>query len=68
MSTGKVIELIGQSKKSWDDAVKVALKDARKTIRNIKCVDVVKFTGDVDSKGNITAYRATVKILFVVER
>ena len=68
MSTAKVVELVGQSKKSWEDAVKVALKDAAKTIRNIKCVDVIKQTADVDSKGNITAYRASVKVLFIVER
>ena len=33
--TVKVVELVGESKNSWDEAVRNAVKDAHKTIRNI---------------------------------
>src|SRR2546426_325879 len=41
MSVVKIIELVGSSGKSLDDAVQQALAEARKTLRNIKAVDVV---------------------------
>ena len=66
MSVAKVIELIGSSKVSFDDAVKNALKEASKTVREIKMVWVKNFSAVVeDSK--ITEYRANVKITFLVE-
>ena len=66
MSVAKVIELIGSSKVSFDDAVKNALKEASKTVREIKMVWVKNFSAVVeDSK--LTEYRANVKITFLVE-
>ena len=41
MSIVKIIELVGSSSESSDDAVRNALIEARKTLRNIKAVDVV---------------------------
>jgi len=63
----KVVELIGSSTKSWEDAVKNTVKEAGKTIRNIKSVDVKSFTAKVD-KNKIVEYRSVVKIAFIVER
>lgn len=68
MSVAKVIEVVGQSEKNFEDAVKVAVKETAKTVRNIKCVDVIKQTADVNEAGEVTMYRADCKILFVVER
>jgi len=64
----KVIEVVGQSETGFEDAVRRAVKEAARTIRKIKCVDVVKQTADVGENGEITNYRADCKILFVVEK
>lgn len=63
----KIIELIGVSSKDWQDAVVNAVREASKTIRNIRGVRVKSCTGKVED-GKIVEYRANVKISFVVER
>ena len=66
MSVVKIIELVGSSPKSWQDAVETAIARAAGTVRNIRGVDVLGWTGKV--KGDkIVEYRANVKISFVVE-
>ncbi len=66
MSVGKVIELIGGSDKSWEDAVQTAVKRSGKTIRGIRGVEVVRMTGLVKND-KLVEYRVTVKISFGVE-
>ncbi len=63
----KILELIGSSEKSWEDAVQEALTDASKTVRNIVGIDVRRFKADVRN-GKITKYKAHVKIAFLVQR
>jgi dodecin len=65
MAVTKIIELVGSSTTSSDDAVKAALKEAQATLRNIKAVDVVStgLRGD-----NLQEWRAFVRISFLVER
>ena len=64
MSVVKIIELVGSSKTSSDDAVSQALDEARQTLRNIKAVDVVS-TG---LRGeNLDEWRAHVRVAFLVE-
>ena len=65
MSVVKIVELVGSSDKSWQDAVDNAIGRASKTIRNIRGVDVLGWTGKVQD-GKIVEYRANVKISFVV--
>ena len=65
MSVVKIIELVGHSDKSWQDAIDNAIERASKTIRNIRGVDVLGWTGKVQD-GKIVEYRANVKISFVV--
>lgn len=66
-SVAKVVELIGSSPKGWEDAAKNAVKEAAKTIRNIKGVYLKECTAKV--KGTtIVEYRSVVKISFVVDR
>jgi flavin-binding protein dodecin len=63
-----VIELVGSSDKSWEDAVQVALQEARKTIHEITGIEVVDMTAKVDPKtGNITEYHTAVKLAFGVK-
>lgn len=63
----KILELIGSSEKSWEDAVQEALTDAAKTVRNIVGIDVLGVKADVKN-GKITRYKAHVKIAFTVQR
>jgi flavin-binding protein dodecin len=65
MAAVKIIELIGTSSTSSDDAVQQALNEARSSLRNIKAVDVVSIglRGD-----NLDEWRAFVRVAFLVER
>lgn len=65
MAVTKIIELVGSSKTSSDEAVNAALSEAQATIRNIKALDVVS----VGLRGeNLDEWRALVRISFLVER
>ena len=65
MAVTKIIELVGSSTSSSDDAVQNALADARQSLRNIKALDVVSvgLRGD-----NLSEWRAHVRVSFLVER
>ncbi|MFQ5459203.1 MAG: dodecin family protein [Anaerolineae bacterium] len=65
MSTAKVIELVGSSTASWQDAVASAVAEASETLHGITGVEVVGFTAKVEN-GKITAYKATCKVAFRV--
>jgi hypothetical protein len=65
MAVIKIIELVGSSDRSSDDAVQQALAEARQTIRNIKAVDVVS----VGLRGDgLNEWRAHVRVAFLIER
>lgn len=65
MAVTKIIELVGSSSTSSDDAVQAALAEARATLRNIKALDVVS----VGLRGeNLDEWRAHVRVSFLVER
>lgn len=67
ISVAKVVELIGSSPTSWEEATAHAVEAAAQTIRNIKGVDVKRCTAKVENN-KIVEYRAVVKIAFIVER
>jgi flavin-binding protein dodecin len=62
----KVIEVVGSSKKSFSDAVRNAVRIASKTIRNVRGVDVLSSTAEVEG-GELTVYKVNCKIAFLVE-
>jgi dodecin len=69
MSVASIVELIGSSDKSWEDAAQVAVNDAIKTIRGIRGIEVTDMTAKIDSNsGKIQEYRVCVKLAFGVER
>ncbi len=64
MAVVTIIELVGSSKVSTDDAARQALKSAQNKLRNIRAVDIVS-TG---LRGeNLDEYRAHVRVAFLVE-
>ena len=67
MPVVKVIELVGISTNSWQEAAENAVSEAAKTVRNIRGVHIKGFTGKI-RENKIIEYRANVKIAFVVER
>ena len=67
MAVVKVIEVLAQSDKSWEDAVQVGVKEIAKTVRAIKSVYVKDLQAVVEGDV-IVAYRANMKVSFVVER
>jgi flavin-binding protein dodecin len=66
MAMLKVIEVLAESTKSWEDATQQAIADASKTVRNVKSIYVENFEATVDN-GQIKAYRINAKISFVLE-
>jgi flavin-binding protein dodecin len=62
----KVIEVLAQSEKSWEDAAKNALDEAKKTLRNIRSIYVKELEAKVENN-EITEYRINAKISFDLE-
>jgi flavin-binding protein dodecin len=63
----KVVELIGSSSKSWEDATENVLEEASHTIREIKSIDVKNFHAKVKNN-KIVEYRVVAHVAFVVEK
>jgi dodecin len=62
-SVYKVIELVGTSSKSWEEAAQNAVNTAGKSLKDLRVAEV----GQLDMKvedGRVTAYRARVKLSF----
>jgi flavin-binding protein dodecin len=62
-STYNIIELIGTSNKSWEEAAKIAIETAAKTLRDLRVAEVVKLDMTVEN-GKVTAYRARLNLSF----
>ena len=63
----KVIEVLAQSETSWDDAARVALAEASKSIRGIQSIYVKEMQAVVEDN-RIVQYRINAKISFLLER
>lgn len=66
MSIVKVIEVLAQSEKSWEDATKEAVRRASQTIRNIKSIYIKEMQAIVEDD-EIVCYRVNAKISFCLE-
>ena len=64
--TYKIIELVGSSPNSWEEAVQGIVAKASKSIRDLRVVEVVKLDVRLED-GMIKAYRARVKVSFKLE-
>jgi flavin-binding protein dodecin len=67
MAIVKVIEVIAQSEKSWEDATKLALEEASQTVTNIESIYIKEMKAEVKNN-KITNYRVNAKISFVVNK
>jgi len=67
MSVIKSIELVGSSSIGWEDAVKNAIEEAKKTIRNIRRVTIEDMEVLMEND-EIKEYQAKIKLYFMVER
>ena len=66
MSVAKVIEVIAESKKGWEDAAEQAVAAASKTVREIRHVYVEGMQATVED-GKIAKYRVNCKVTFVID-
>jgi flavin-binding protein dodecin len=64
-STYKIIELIGTSDKSWEEAARTAIETAGKTLQELRVAEVTKLDVTVEN-GTIKNYRARLNVSFKV--
>ena len=62
-SVYKVIELVGTSSTSWEDAAKNAVETASKSLRDLRIAEISKLDMKVED-GKVVAYRARVNLSF----
>ena len=65
-SVYKVIELVGTSEQSWEDAAKKAVETAGKSLKNLRIAEIKKLDMRVED-GKVMAYRARVSLSFKYE-
>ena len=66
-SVYKVIELIGTSGDSWEQAAAAAVNRAGESLRDLRVAEVVQFDLQLDAKGKVEAYRTKLKVSFKFE-
>lgn len=66
MSVYKIIELVGTSQVSWEDAAKQAIEKADETLRGLRIAEVTKLDMKLEN-GKFIAYRARVAVSFKYE-
>jgi flavin-binding protein dodecin len=62
----KVIEVLAESEKSWEDAAAQAVQRAGRTLNNIRSIYIENFEAKVE-KNKIVRYRINARISFVLE-
>jgi flavin-binding protein dodecin len=59
----KIIEVVGTSKNSWEEAAKNAVETAGKSLEDLRIAEIIKLDMVIE-KGKVTLYRARVNISF----
>ena len=67
VSTYKIIDLVGTSSSSWEDAAKNAIEAASKTLKDLRVAEITKLDLKIEN-GKVAAYRTRVNISFKYER
>lgn len=66
MAIVKVIEVLAESEKSWEQAAQSALQEAAKTVRNIRSIYIKEMEAKVENN-KIAQYRINAKISFEID-
>ena len=66
-SVYKIIELVGSSESSWEEAVQNAVDRASESLRDLRICEVMKLDTKIEN-GKIAAYRARVQLSFKYEK
>jgi len=66
-STYKIIELVGTSDKSWEEAAKTAVETAGENLRDLRIAEVTKLDMSMEG-GKVRRYRARVNVSFKYEK
>ena len=66
-SVYKIIEVVGMSEKSWEDAAKAAIKAVDSSVRDIRVAEVVMMDMRLEDN-RIIAYRIKLKVSFKLEK
>jgi flavin-binding protein dodecin len=67
MSVARVTEIKSSSTRSFDDAIKVGIARAHKTLKNVKSAWIENQEIFLDEKGEINEYRVQMKVTFVLD-
>ena len=62
-STYKIIELVGTSDKSWEEAARNAIETASESLKELRVAEITRLDVTIEN-GKITAYRARVNVSF----
>jgi flavin-binding protein dodecin len=62
----KVLDLVGTSRESWQQAAENAVREAARTVDHITGIEIANMTADVED-GEITCFNANVKLAFAVD-
>jgi flavin-binding protein dodecin len=67
MAIIKVIEILSNSNKSWEDAAQQAIVEASKTIKNLRSIYIKDHSATIDKNNKIKEYRITANLSFEIE-
>jgi len=62
-STYKIVELVGTSDKSWEDAAKTAVETAGETLKDLRIAEITKLDMTIEN-GKVASYRARMNVSF----
>ncbi|MBW1791111.1 MAG: dodecin domain-containing protein [Deltaproteobacteria bacterium] len=66
-SVYKIIELVGTSTVSWEEAAKTAIEMAGQSLKDLRIAEITKLDMQID-EGNVVSYRARVSVSFKYQR
>jgi flavin-binding protein dodecin len=66
-SVYKVVELVGTSTESWEKAAAAAIKQAAKSLRDLRIAEVMQMDANIGPDGAIESYRTKVRVSFKYE-
>jgi len=66
-STYKIVELVGTSETSWEDAAKTAIETAGKSLRDLRVAEITRHDVTIEG-GEITNFRVRLKVSFKYEK